>query len=51
METETDEWFQGLEVWGEADHKTTCGNLGEGSGADCGGDYVTPRACQKHNGA
>ena len=40
-----------LEVWGEADHRMTCGNLGGGSGADRGGDYVTPRVCQKQNGA
>lgn len=51
VEAETDEWFQGLEVWGEADHKMTCGNPGGGSGADCGGDYVTPCVCQKQDGA
>ena len=51
VETERDEQFQGLEVWGEADHRMTCGNLGGGSGADRGGDYVTPRICQKQNGA
>ena len=51
VETERDEQFQGLEVWGEADHRMTCGNLGGGSGADRGGDYVTPRVCQKQNGA
>ena len=28
IETETDEWFQGLEVWGEATYKMTRGNPG-----------------------
>lgn len=38
METRTDERVRGLEVWGKADHKMTCGNWGE---VDCGGDCVT----------
>ena len=40
---------QRLEVWGEADHKTTCGNLGRGAALIVVAIMWTPRACQKQN--